>query len=110
MQRLRPNSVFVSDRVGDAEDMRYTPATITELRNLLYGCPNLMKVEVKDEIPLNAKSVADLRKLMHWSSDWTLAIPLGRDPRGQSGASYRYQQRGSSSSSLVATTAGKTPP
>jgi hypothetical protein len=60
--------------------MRYTPATITELRNLLYGCPNLMKVEVKDEIPLNAKSVADLRKLMHWSSEWTVAIPLGRDP------------------------------
>jgi hypothetical protein len=61
-------------------DVRYTPETIAELRNLLYGCPNLMKVEVKDEIPLNAQTVADLRKLMQWSSEWTVAIPLGRDP------------------------------
>jgi hypothetical protein len=38
-----------------------------------------MKVEVKDGIPLNTKSVADLRKLPDWSSDWSLVIPLGRD-------------------------------
>ena len=39
-----------------------------------------MKVEVKDGIPLTTKSVADLRKLPDWSSDWSLVIPLGRDP------------------------------
>jgi len=38
-----------------------------------------MKVEVKDGIPLNTKSVADLRKLPDWSSDWVV-IPFVRDP------------------------------
>jgi hypothetical protein len=61
-------------------DVRYTPETIAELRNLLYGCPNLMKVEVEEGVPLTAKTAADLRKLTHWSSEWTVAIPLGRDP------------------------------
>ena len=60
-------------------EVRYTPETIAELRRILYGCPHLMKVEVKDGIPLNTKSVADLRKLPDWSSDWSLVIPLGRD-------------------------------
>jgi hypothetical protein len=76
-----PQQRFLFQIESEAQtDVRYTPETIAELRNLLYGCPNLMKVEVKDEIPLNTKTVADLRTLMHWSSDWTLAIPLGRDP------------------------------
>ena len=60
-------------------EVRYTPETIAELRRILYGCPYLMKVEVKEGIPLNTKSVADLRKLPDWSSDWSLVIPLGRD-------------------------------
>lgn len=61
-------------------EVRYTPETIAELRRILYGCPYLMKVQVRDEIPLNTKTVADLRKLTDWSSDWSLAIPFGRDP------------------------------
>ena len=44
-------------------EVRYTPDNIAELRRILYGCPYLMKVEVKEGIPLNTKSVADLRKL-----------------------------------------------
>ena len=44
-------------------EVRYTPETIAELRRILYGCPYLMKVEVKEGIPLNTKSVADLRKI-----------------------------------------------
>jgi len=61
-------------------EVHYAPETIVELRRILYGCPYLMKVQVRDEIPLNTKTVADLRKLTDWSSDWSLAIPFGRDP------------------------------
>jgi hypothetical protein len=61
-------------------EVHYTPETIVELRRILYGCPYLMKVEVTDDIPLQTKTVADLRKLTQWSSDWSLAIPFGRDP------------------------------
>jgi hypothetical protein len=79
-------------------DVRYTPETVAELRDLLYGCPNLIRVEVEDKIPLNAKTVSDLRKLMHWSSDWTLAIPLGRDP----GHAIRVERRTATSSGRAA--------
>ena len=61
-------------------EVHYAPETIVELRRILYGCPYLMKVQVRDEIPPNTKTVADLRKLTDWSSDWSLAIPFGRDP------------------------------
>jgi len=61
-------------------EVHYAPETIVELRRILYGCPYLMKVQVRDEIPLNTKTVADLRKLTDWSSDWSLAIPFERDP------------------------------
>jgi len=74
-------------------EVRYTPETITELRRILYGRPHLMKVEVKDGIPLNTKSVADLRKLPDWSSDWSLVIPFGRDPWN----TVRVEQRTGSS-------------
>jgi hypothetical protein len=54
-----------------------------------------MKVEVKDEIPLNTKTVTDLRKLTHWSSDWmTLAIPFGRDPWDAVGVERRTDSSG----------------
>jgi len=70
-------------------EVRYTPDNIAELRRILYGSPYLMKVEVKNGIPLNTKSVADLRKLPHCSSDLSLVIPVGRDPWNTvSGASY----------------------
>ena len=61
-------------------EVHHTPETAAELRKILYGCPFLMKVQVKDDIPLNSKSVADLRKLTDWSSEWSVAIPFGRDP------------------------------
>jgi hypothetical protein len=74
-------------------EVRYTPDNIAELRRILYGCPYLMKVEVKDGIPLNTKSVADLRKLPDWSSDWSLVIPFARDPWN----TVRVEQRTGSS-------------
>jgi hypothetical protein len=58
-------------------DVRYTPQTIAELRTLLYGCPNLMKVEVEEG---NREDRRRSSQAHHWSSEWTLAIPLGRDP------------------------------
>ena len=54
-------------------EVRYTPEI--EKNSLRLSLPQSRS----DGIPLNTKSVADLRKLPHWSSDWSLVIPLGRD-------------------------------
>jgi hypothetical protein len=41
-------------------EVHYAPGTIAELRRILYGCPYMMKVEVKDGIPLNTKQAPRL--------------------------------------------------
>ena len=64
-------------------EVHYAPESIVELRRILYGCPYLMKVQVRDEIPLNTKTAADLRKLTDWSSDWSWRYLLG-ETRGTS--------------------------
>ena len=40
--------------------MRHTPEDIAEVRACLHGYPPYMKVEVRGDIPVIAKTVADL--------------------------------------------------
>ena len=46
--------------------MRHAPQTIQDLRTCLRGYPPYMKVEVKPDVPVVAKTVGDLRSLSTW--------------------------------------------
>ena len=58
--------------------MRYKPETIDEVRTCL-DCPDYMKVEVKGDAPVAAKTVADLRSLATWPSGLILNFPRPGD-------------------------------
>jgi hypothetical protein len=57
---------------------RYRPETTAMLRTCLGGCPDDMEVEVHPGVPLAAKTVAELRALNAWSSNWVLIVPYER--------------------------------
>ena len=59
--------------------MRYEPETIDEVRTCL-DCPDYMKVEVKGDAPVAAKTVADLRSLSTWPHRLGLEPPPARPP------------------------------
>ena len=59
--------------------MRYKPETIGEVRKCLNHCPGYMKVEVKRDVPVVAKTVADLRSLSTWPTGLVLSLPLPGD-------------------------------
>ena len=59
--------------------MRYKPETIDEVRKCLDHCPDYMKVEVKGDVPVVAKTVADLRSLSTWPTGLVLSLPLPGD-------------------------------
>ena len=63
--------------------MRHAPQTIQALRTCLRGYPPYMKVEVKGDVPVVAKTVGDLRSLSTWPPGLILNFPrLGdRDPK-----------------------------
>ena len=46
--------------------MRHTPEDIAEVRACLHGCPPYIKVQVRGDIPVIAKTVADLCSLSTW--------------------------------------------
>ena len=60
---------------------RYEPTTINVLQKCLDDCSDEMRVEVKDGISLDVKTVADLRFLLVWPSDLALVVPDERDRR-----------------------------
>ena len=60
---------------------RYEPTTINDLQKCLDGCSDKMRVEVKDGISLDVKTVAELRFLLAWSSGWAVVIPDDRNRR-----------------------------
>ena len=60
---------------------RYEPATINDLQKCLDGCSDKMRVEVKDGISLDVKTVADLRFLLVWPSGLAVVVPEERDHR-----------------------------
>jgi hypothetical protein len=59
--------------------VRYKPETIDEVRKCLDHCPDYMKVEVKGDVPVVAKTVADLRSLSTWPPGLFLSLPLPGD-------------------------------
>ena len=58
---------------------RYEPTTINDLQKCLDGCSDKMRVEVKDGISLDVKTVADLRLLLVWPSGLAVVVPDERD-------------------------------
>jgi hypothetical protein len=61
--------------------MRYPAETIEAMRKDLLGYRDNMRVVVEHDIPVNAKTVADLRALATWPSDLILEIHVDLDPR-----------------------------
>jgi hypothetical protein len=59
--------------------VRYKPQTIQDLRTCLRGYPPYMKVEVKRDVPVLAKTVADLRSLPTWPPGLVLNFPSPGD-------------------------------
>jgi hypothetical protein len=61
--------------------VRYTANTIEEIRKLLLGYRDNMRVEVETGIAVTAKTVADLRALPTWPEGLVLDIHVDLDPR-----------------------------
>ena len=59
--------------------MRHTPEDIAEVRACLHGYPPYMKVQVRGDIPVIAKTVADLCALSTLPPDLILNFPQPGD-------------------------------
>ena len=59
--------------------MRHTPEDIAGVRACLRGYPPYMKVEVRGNIPVVAKTVADLCSLSTWPPGLILNFPRPGD-------------------------------
>jgi hypothetical protein len=55
--------------------VRHAAQTIRDLRTCLRGYPPYMKVEVKRDVPVIAKTVGDLRSLSTWPPGLILNFP-----------------------------------
>ena len=60
---------------------RYPANTNEDMQKLLTGYRDNMRVEVEQDIPVNAKTVADLRSLSTWPNGLVLSIHVDLDPR-----------------------------
>jgi hypothetical protein len=60
---------------------RYPANTNEDMQKLLIGYRDNMRVEVEQDIPVTAKTVADLRALSTWPDDLVLSIHVDLDPR-----------------------------
>ena len=71
---------LLAARLADKIDpmMRYTPKTVGDLLLVLSGLDSNMPVEVEPDIPLAAKTVADLRALTAWPRGLVLIVPRDR--------------------------------
>jgi hypothetical protein len=61
--------------------VRYPAETIEAMRKHLLGYRDNMRVEVEYDIPVTAKTVADLRALASWPVGLILDIHVDLDPR-----------------------------
>jgi hypothetical protein len=59
--------------------VRHTPEDIAGVRKCLHGYPPYMKVEVRGDIPVVAKTVADLCSLSTWPPGLILNFPQPGD-------------------------------
>ena len=61
--------------------VRYAANTIEEMQKLLLGYRDNMRVEIGSDVPVSAKTVADLRALPTWPDGLVLDIHVDLDPR-----------------------------
>jgi len=73
---------FVSTKCNLREnEVRHAANTIEEMRKLLLGYRDNMRVEVETGIAVTAKTVADIRALPTWPDGLALNIHVDLDPR-----------------------------
>jgi hypothetical protein len=61
--------------------VRYPANTMEDMRKLLLGYRDNMRVEVESGVAVKAKTVADLRALPTWPGGLILNIHVDLDPR-----------------------------
>ncbi|MGB6767967.1 MAG: hypothetical protein WBE50_07720 [Methyloceanibacter sp.] len=61
--------------------MRHPANTIEDLKKILLGYRDNMRVEIESGIAVTAKTVADLRALATWPDGLVLDIHVDLDPR-----------------------------
>jgi hypothetical protein len=61
--------------------VRYPANTMEDMRKLLLGYRDNMRVEVESGVAVKAKTVADLRTLPTWPGGLILDIHVDLDPR-----------------------------
>jgi hypothetical protein len=59
--------------------VRHAPETIQDVRKCLHGYPPHMKVEIRGDVPVIAKTVADLFSLSAWPPGLILNFPSRGD-------------------------------
>jgi hypothetical protein len=62
-------------------DVRHPANTIEDMKKILFGYRDNMRVEIESGIAVTAKTVADLRTLPTWSDGLVLDINVDLDPR-----------------------------
>jgi hypothetical protein len=61
--------------------VRHAANSIEEMKRALLGYRDNMRVEIEIDVPLGAKTVADLRALPTWPDGLVLDIHVDLDPR-----------------------------
>jgi len=61
--------------------VRHPANTIEDMKKILFGYRDNMRVEIESGIGVTAKTVADLRTLPTWSDGLVLDINVDLDPR-----------------------------
>jgi hypothetical protein len=61
--------------------VRHAANTIEDMKRVLLGYRDNMRVEIEADVPLSAKTVADLRALSTWPDGLVLDIHVDLDPR-----------------------------
>ena len=61
--------------------MRHPANTIEDMKKILFGYRDNMRVEIESSVAVTAKTVADLRALPTWSDGLVLDIHVDLDPR-----------------------------
>jgi hypothetical protein len=61
--------------------VRHPANTIEDMRKVLLGYRDSMRVEIESSVVVTAKTVADLRALSTWPESLVLDIQVDLDPR-----------------------------
>jgi hypothetical protein len=67
--------------VFERNGVRHPANTIEDMKKLLLGYRDNMRVEVESDVTVTAKTVADLRALTTWPEGLVLDIHVDLDPR-----------------------------